>query len=107
MNKMPSQSTFHYFTKALISLLTNSKTLNHLSMASCNIGRETTLAIGEGLVKNIRLQTLNVRGNLIQINGIREIVRACYENNKLALRHVDFSSNDLCDQAGQLLLTLI
>lgn len=73
-------------------------------MSGCNLGRETTLAIGEGLVKNIRLQTLKVGNNLIQLNGIREIVRACYENSKLVLKHVDFQSNDLCDQAGQLLL---
>lgn len=93
-NKKPSHdSTFYCFTKALVSFLSNSKTLNHLSMGCCNLGRETALAIGEGLLKNTRLQTLNVRGNLIQLNGIREIVRACYENNKLVLKHLDFSSN--------------
>ena len=93
-NKKPhSDSTFNFFTKALVSFLASSKSLNHLSMGCCNLGKETAFAIGEGLVKNSKLQTLNVRGNLIQLNGIREIVRACYENNNLVLKHIDFSSN--------------
>ena len=37
------------------------------------------------------------------MNGIKEFVRSCFQNNSLALRHVDFSQNQLCDQGGYLL----
>ena len=37
------------------------------------------------------------------MNGIKEFVRSCFQNNKLGLRHVDFSQNQLCDQGGYLL----
>ena len=100
-NQKPrSEPGFLFFIRSLISLMHQSKTLTHLSMASCNLGKETALAIGEGLNKNTKLITLNLRGNQIKMNGVREIVKACYENSKLCLRHVDFSSNHLCDQAG-------
>ena len=46
---------------------------------------------------------LNMRGNRIKMNGIKEFVRSCFQNNKLALRNVDFSQNQLCDQGGYLL----
>ena len=59
--------------------------------------------IGEGLSKNQKLQTLNLSRNRININYIREFVRSCYENSKLVLRNVDFSYNQICDQAGFLL----
>ena len=61
------------------------------------------LAIGEGLAKNTKLQSLNMRGNRVKINGIKEFVRSCYQNSKLALKSVDFSQNQLCDQGGYLL----
>ena len=36
------------------------------------------LAIGEGLFKNCRLQVLNMRGNRVKMNGIKEFVRSCF-----------------------------
>ena len=84
-------------------MLSQGKYLTHLSIANCGIGKEVMLAIGEGLLKNTKLQSLNVRGNRVKLNGIKEFVRSCFQNGKLALRHVDFSQNQLCDQGGYLL----
>ena len=78
-------------------MLSCGRFLTHLSLANCGIGKEVMLAIGEGLFKNTRLQLLNVRGNRVKLNGIKEFVRSCFQNNKIALRHVDFSQNQLCD----------
>ena len=36
-------------------MLSASKNLTHLSLTSCNIGKEVMLAIGEGLLKNTKL----------------------------------------------------
>ena len=47
-------------------------------MANCGIGKEVMLAIGEGLLKNTKLQSLNVRGNRVKLNGIKEFVRSCF-----------------------------
>ena len=44
-----------------------------------------------------------MRGNRVKMNGIKEFVRSCFQNTKLALKHVDFSQNQLCDQGGYLL----
>lgn len=44
-----------------------------------------------------------MRGNRIKMNGIKEFVRSCFQNSKLALRNIDFSQNQLCDQGGYLL----
>ena len=49
------------------------------------------LAIGEGLFKNNKLQVLNLRGNRVKLNGIKELVRSCFQNNKLALKSIDLS----------------
>ena len=68
-------------TKSIMAMLSCSKYLTHLSMASCGIGKEVMLSIGEGLAKNTKLQTLNLRGNRVKMNGIKEFVRSCLQNN--------------------------
>ena len=80
-------------TKAIISMLSQSKFLTNLSLANCGIGKEVMFAIGEGLSKNTMLQVLNLRGNRIKMNGIKEFVRSCFSNNKLALKSLDLSQN--------------
>lgn len=89
--------------KAFIGVLSCSKFLTQLSLANCGIGKDIMLAIGEGLFKNNKLQQLNVRGNRIKLNGIKEFVRSCFQNSKLALKSIDFSQNQLCDESGYLL----
>lgn len=44
-----------------------------------------------------------MRGNRVKLNGIKEFVRSCFQNNKLALKNIDLSQNQLCDQSGYLL----
>jgi hypothetical protein len=80
-----------------MAMLSCSKFLTHLSLASCGIGKEIMLAVGEGLFKNTKLQVLTLRGNRVKMNGIKEFVRTCFQNNKLVLKHIDFSQNQLCD----------
>ena len=91
VSKKNSVAAYIALTKAIISMLNCSKYLTHLSLANCGIGKEVMLAIGEGLFKNSKLQMLNMRGNRVKMNGIKEFVRSCFQNTKLALRHVDFS----------------
>jgi len=86
-----------------MAMLSCSRFLTHLSLASCGIGKEIMLALGEGLFKNTKLQVLNLRGNRVKMNGIKEFVRTCFQNGKLALKQIDFSQNQLCDQGGYLL----
>lgn len=86
-----------------MTMLSCSKYLTHLSLASCSISKEVMLSIGEGLFKNTKLQTLNLRGNRVKMNGIQEFVRTCLQNSELALKHIDLSQNQLCDQGGYLL----
>jgi hypothetical protein len=71
-------TAFNQLTRAFISTLSASKFLTHLSLANCEIGKEVMLAIGEGLLKNNKLQSLNLRGNRIKMNGIKEFVRTCF-----------------------------
>ena len=92
-----------HLTKAFMSLLNTSRTLTQLSLANCGIGKQVMLAIGEGLFKNTRLQVLNVRGNRVKLNGVKELVRSCFQNSKLGIKSLDFSQNQMCDQAGYLL----
>ena len=91
VSRKNSVAAYIALTKAIISMLNCSKYLTHLSLANCGIGKEVMLAIGEGLFKNSKLQMLNMRGNRVKMNGIKEFVRSCFQNTKLALRHVDFS----------------
>ena len=86
-----------------MAMLSCSKFLTHLSLASCNIGKKMMLSLGEGMFKNTKLQVLNLRGNRVKMSGIKEFVRTCFQNNKLALKQLDFSQNQLCDQGGYLL----
>jgi len=91
---------FYQFKEALIQLLKKSKHLTHLSMVNCGIGKDTMLALGQGLHQNTRLQSLMLRGNKIQASGLCSFVSACYENPKLVIRNLDFGSNQLCDKTG-------
>lgn len=84
---------FQQLSKAIIAMLSCSKFLQHLSLASCGVGKDIMLAIGEGLFKNQKLQVLNLRANRIKINGIKELVRSCFQNAKLPLRQIDLSQN--------------
>ena len=93
VSKKTNSPAYFQLTKAIIAMLSCSKYLTHLSLANCRIGKEVMLAVGEGLFKNCRLQVLNMRGNRVKMNGIKEFVRSCFQNNKLALRNVDFSQN--------------
>ena len=34
-----------------------------------------------------------MRGNRVKLNGIKELVRSCFQNSKLALKSVDLSQN--------------
>ena len=101
--KSVAPSLYYSFSKSIVTYLSQSKNLTHLSMASCVVTKVIMRCIGEGLAKNNRLQFLNLSRNRIKINCIKEFVRSCYENPKLALRHVDFSYNQIDDQAGFLL----
>ena len=58
------------------------------------------LAIGEGLLKNTRLQHLSLRGSQIHYKHLTEFINSCRENKRLGLRSIDLSSNSLCDLAG-------
>ncbi len=93
VSKKSNRTASFQLTKAIIALLSCSRNLNHLSLANCGISKDCMLAIGEGLFKNNKLQTLNLRGNRIKMNGIKEFVRSCFQNNNLVLRNVDFSQN--------------
>ena len=75
--KSSNSASFH-LTKAFVALLSCSRYLSHLSIANCGIGKEIMLAIGEGLFKNNKLQLLNMRGNRVKLNGIKELVRSCF-----------------------------
>ena len=55
VSKKTSGAAYLQLTKAIISLLSCSKYLTHLSLANCRIGKEVMLAVGEGLFKNVRL----------------------------------------------------
>ena len=101
--KSASPSVYFAFKKSMVTYISQTKTLTHLNMASCIITKEIMRCIGEGLAKNVRLQSLNLSRNRININCIKEFIRSCYENNRLSLRHIDFSYNQICDQAGFLL----
>ena len=93
VSKKTNVGVYQRLTKAIIALLSCGKFLTHLSLANCEIGKEVMLSIGEGLFKNTKLQSLNMRGNRVKMNGIKEFVRSCFQNSKLALKHVDFSQN--------------
>ena len=86
-------SLYYAFTKSIVTYLSKSKNLLNLNLSGCIITKEIMRCIGEGLAKNTRLQSLNLSRNRININYIKEFVRSCYENSKLALKHVDFSYN--------------
>ena len=88
--KSPNSASWH-LTKAFMTVLSCSRYLTHLSLTNCGIGKEVMLAIGEGLFKNNKLQVLNLRGNRVKLNGIKELVRSCFQNNKLALKSIDLS----------------
>ena len=55
VSRKHSSAAYLTLTKAIISMLSQSKYLTHLSLANCNIGKEVMLAIGEGLFKNNKL----------------------------------------------------
>ena len=78
VSKKTNTTAVFQLTKAINAMLSCSKFLTHLSMANCGIGKDVMLAIGEGLFKNTKLQTLNLRGNRIKMNGIKEFVRSCF-----------------------------
>ena len=78
VSKKTSPAAYLQLTKAIIAMLSCSKYLTHLSLANCGIGKEVMLALGEGLFKNSKLQVLNMRGNRVKLNGIKEFVRSCF-----------------------------
>ena len=78
ISKKTNSPAYFQLTKAIIAMLSCSKYLTHLSLVNCRIGKEVMLAIGEGLFKNCRLQVLNMRGNRVKMNGIKEFVRSCF-----------------------------
>mmetsp|Transcript_35026 Transcript_35026/g.46086 ORF Transcript_35026/g.46086 Transcript_35026/m.46086 type:complete len:150 (+) Transcript_35026:2230-2679(+) len=91
VSQKSGQSACFHLTKAFVGVLSCGRYLSHLSIANCGIGKEIMLAIGEGLFKNNRLQVLNMRGNRVKLNGIKELVRSCFQNSKLALKSIDLS----------------
>lgn len=74
--------------------------LKHLSLNNCGLGKEAVDAIGEGLAKNTKLESISLRSNLLGLKHITEFMDSCVNNKRLVLRHVDLSSNSLCDEAG-------
>ena len=55
VSKKQNKTAAFQLTKAFIALLSCSRSLNHLSLANCNISKDVMLAIGEGLFKNNKL----------------------------------------------------
>lgn len=88
------------FCRSLHSILAVNRKLSSLSLNNCNLGKEAVLAIGEGLAKNTTLLSLSLRGNQITLKYLAEFILACKDNKRLGLRHLDLSSNNLCDKAG-------
>jgi Ran GTPase-activating protein (RanGAP) involved in mRNA processing and transport len=74
--------------------------LKSLSLNHSGLAKEAVQAIGEGLLKNTKLESLSLRGNLMGLKHIGEFIDSCTLNKRIALRHIDFSSNSLCDEAG-------
>jgi len=99
-NTIGFDSHYYAFCRNLITLLGFSKVLRTLSFASCNMSKEAVLAIGEGLQKNTKLTSLNLKGNQITFGGLTELINAFYENRRLSLKHLDLSVNSICDEAG-------
>jgi len=88
------------FCRSLQSILAVNRNVTSLSLNNCCLGKEAVAAIGEGLAKNTKLQSLSLRSNQITLKYLAEFILACKENKKLGLTHLDLSSNNLCDKAG-------
>jgi Ran GTPase-activating protein (RanGAP) involved in mRNA processing and transport len=93
-------SYFFGFCRNLLQILALGRNLTSLSFNYCNLSKEAVLAIGEGLQKNNKLQTLNLRGNQINLSYLTEFITACVENKRLVLQSIDLSVNNICDNAG-------
>lgn len=60
-------------------------------------------AIGKGLSFNEKLNTLILKGNKIESEGLTEFIVACQQNKNLKLKILDLSSNKIGDEGGILL----
>jgi len=57
-------------------------------------------AIGQGMKLNKGLTHLSMRGNLIESDGLKELVKSFRLNKLLKLKSIDLSSNRIDDVAG-------
>ena len=94
------------FCKALKTLLRKAKKLRTLSLSHCGIGQQAMDAISQALTgksSTCQLQSLGLRGNNLKLEQLATFFTACREKSKIKLTHIDFSQNQLTDQAGVVL----
>ena len=76
-------------------LSSSKSSLQYISLSSCNLKEDMMNAIGRGLLCNDKLETLILRGNQIEDNGLNDIMEAFKTNKNLKLKSLDLSSNRL------------
>jgi hypothetical protein len=90
---------------AFSRLLSEHRSLEHLKIDECGLGRERAIYICPGLKQNKSLVSLDIRYNAIGDEGIKRICQALEKHPKI--QHLLLCANQLTDAGGLSILRLL